>query len=114
MAHEWINRHPAISFTIILGMLMLILVAGYVSSAAQGVSPPVSKFEERLLELDKEAIEEAYKTQIQHLFEIWMRDDRGQPDRAVVGARQARKAYIGAMEGIEKRALETKLLRERQ
>jgi hypothetical protein len=64
--------------------------------------------EAHLLELDRRAIEDAYMDQIKHLFQVWMKDDKGQPQRALVGARQARKAYIGSMEGIEKRERELK------
>jgi hypothetical protein len=53
--------------------------------------------------LDREAIETAYKTQIEHLFAVWMKDETGQPARAVSGARSARRAFIGAMTEIEKR-----------
>lgn len=62
------------------------------------------EYDDKLTALDRTAIEEAYKTQIQHLFEIWMKDDRGQPGRATTGARNARKAFIGAMNEIDRRS----------
>jgi hypothetical protein len=59
-----------------------------------------------MLELDRKALDEAYTDQLMHLFAIWMKDDSGQPDRAITGARQARRAYILVMDEITKRELE--------
>jgi hypothetical protein len=64
---------------------------------------PSSKFDERILLLDRLAIEEAYKNQVLHLFEVWLKDETGQPRRAINGVRKARRAFVGAMEAIEKR-----------
>jgi len=64
---------------------------------------PLSKYEDRLIALDRAALDEAYREQIHHLFAVWMKDDTGQPGRAVVGARKARKAYEDAWDGIERR-----------
>lgn len=51
---------------------------------------------ERLRALQLEAINEAYKDSVKHLFEVWMRDPSGQPQRARVGITQATHAYIHA------------------
>src|SRR5262245_20573648 len=95
-----------LSLVTVLAMLFALSLCGYdrwrsIDADAQ-VLPP-SKYDKRVSELDREAIEEAYKNQIIHLFEIWMKDERGQPQRAVTGARQARRAYVGAMTEIDKR-----------
>jgi hypothetical protein len=91
--------------------LFALALFGYLTGGwdvqAETTLPP-SKWDDRIAELDKEAVETAYKTQIEHLFEIWMKDDRGQPDRAVTGARNARKAFIGAMNAIDRNLLKPK------
>lgn len=69
-----------------------------------------SKYDERIIQLDRESIEAAYRTQVEHLFEVWMKDERGQPLRAVTGVINARKAYVGAMTEIERRE---RLLKEK-
>ena len=54
----------------------------------------------RALALD--ALDEALKERIKSLFQVWMRDDTGQPDRAATGARQAIKAYRDATVAMER------------
>jgi len=70
--------------------------------------PPATptKWDAHLFELDRKAIEDAYVEHVRQLFEVWMKDAQGQPERAVQGARRARKAYIGAMAAVEKREAE--------
>lgn len=46
-----------------------------------------------------EGLDTAFKEHIVRMFEVWMRDERGQPDRAKVGVRQGIKAYMGARQG---------------
>jgi acyl-CoA reductase-like NAD-dependent aldehyde dehydrogenase len=47
------------------------------------------------------SLDEALQAQVQHLFAIWMRDDRGQPQRASAGIRRAVAAYRHAIKAIE-------------
>jgi hypothetical protein len=68
----------------------------------------VSKYEGRLLELERAAIDDAFRQKITSLWTVWMSDDRGQPARAVAGAAQARRAYIASMQEIERREAEQK------
>jgi hypothetical protein len=110
-----LDRHSTILFGVIVLVLMLAFMFGYFASVrgqtvaqrkqevAQFEDPPISKYEERLLSLDRAAVEDAFHEQIKRLFEVWMKDDTGQPARAAVGAKQARKAYEQAMDAIEKR-----------
>jgi hypothetical protein len=46
-----------------------------------------------------EALDDALKEHIKHVFEIWLRDERGQPGRARTGVSQGIKAYLGARKG---------------
>ena len=73
-----------------------------------------SKWEERILELDRQAIEEAYKDYVGKLYTVWLADSRGQPERAKAGAQNARKAFIAIMEAIERREQELKAFRRLQ
>jgi hypothetical protein len=70
--------------------------------------PPyvASEYEGDLLKLEREAIDEAFRAKITQLWQVWMSDDRGQPDRAVNGASQARKAYVASRHAIDKRESE--------
>ena len=71
-----------------------------------------SKYDDRIIELDHQAADNAYRDQIEHLFAIWMKDETGQPERAHRGATQARKAYINVKKAIEKRESDLRKLRE--
>jgi hypothetical protein len=70
--------------------------------------PPyiMSEYEGDLLKLEREAIDAAFSAQITKLWQVWMSDDKGQPDRAVNGASQARKAYVASRHAIDKREAE--------
>jgi hypothetical protein len=46
-----------------------------------------------------QALDEALKDHVTHVFAIWMRDETGQPERARTGARSAVNAYIRARAG---------------
>ena len=56
---------------------------------------------ERLRAIMFEALDEALKDHIVHLFEVWMKDDRGQPDRARVGVKQGIRAHQSARRSAE-------------
>jgi len=49
-----------------------------------------------------EGIDEALKEHIMKMYDVWMKDDRGQPGRAATGVRQGIKAYLGARMGVDK------------
>jgi hypothetical protein len=99
---------------VVVGLIILLLWAtggasqgpqGGPQLASQSAVPlilPGTVYDRKILELETEAIEAAFKVQIEHLFQTWMKDESGQPGRAITGARQARKAFIGAMTEIDK------------
>jgi hypothetical protein len=91
--------------TVLLAILLMLVAAN-----EQPPPPPyvVSKYEGKLLELEREAINDAFKQKITSLWTVWMSDEKGQPARAVTGATQARKAYVASMTEIERREEENK------
>lgn len=110
-----IDRQPQPSVRSIVGIIVIasLLVFIYAvmnltQDAVQGQTavPPLqhSTYDARLDELDREAIEQAYRNQITHLFQTWMKDGQGQPRRALIGTRQARKAYIDSMTELDGRS----------
>ena len=110
---EWIKRHPWRVLAVVIAVLFVAFAAGYLSSASGETLPAKgtfvgkpSPYDDRLIALDKQAVEDAYRKQLELLFSTWMKDDAGQPQRATVGIQQARRAYILSMEQIEKRARE--------
>lgn len=65
------------------------------SAKSQTVPPCVADEEarERIRGITLQALDEALEEQIKFLFMVWMKDDRGQPDRARVGVSQAVRAH---------------------
>jgi hypothetical protein len=108
-----IGHRIALTVFIVLVILFALALFGYLTggwddkAAAQPVYV-VTKFEPRLLELERKAIEDAFRQKITSLWTVWMSDERGQPARAVNGAVQARKAYIASMQRIEEREADYK------
>jgi len=48
-----------------------------------------------------DALDDALKNHIVHMFEVWMRDDRGQPERARTGVVNGISAYIKAGKSVQ-------------
>jgi len=99
----------------VVGIMCLIAAAIvfflWLASACCAEAQPtyvVSKYEGRLLELERAAIDDAFRQKITQLWMTWVLDVRGQPSRAVAGATQARQAYIASMQEIERREAEQK------
>lgn len=101
---------------IVLVILLALALFGYLTdrwdAQAQTILQPgqtelqplaLSKYEQHIIELDRAAVDDAYKNQITHLFQTWMKDESGQPKRAETGARQARTAYVRSLDAIEAR-----------
>jgi hypothetical protein len=103
-----IGHRIAITVIIVLAILFALALYGYLTGGweAEAQTLPPSKFDKRIAELDREAIDEAYKEKIMALFNTWLSDPSEQPSRAVKGAQNARRAYIGAMQAIERKEAE--------
>jgi hypothetical protein len=56
---------------------------------------------QKVKQILSEGLDEALKEQLKHVFEVWMKDERGQPDRAAFGVRQAIRAYLKSRVGLE-------------
>jgi hypothetical protein len=103
-----IGHRIAITVIIVLVILFALALFGYLTGGwdAEAQAIPPSKYDKRIAELDREAIDEAYKEKIQALFNTWLSDTSDQPSRAIKGAQNARRAYIGAMQAIERKEAE--------
>jgi hypothetical protein len=108
------GQRIALTLVIVLAILFALAFIGWIGGGwneapAAAVKVPLDpRHEQKFIELDRGAIEAAYHDQIKRLFEVWMKDDSGQPDRAVKGARQARKAFADSMDAIDERERELK------
>jgi len=100
----------ALTVVICLVILFALALFGYLTggwdeAGAQGVPVTPSKWDDRISELEAQAIEEAFKQHIMKLYSIWVTDSYQPkfPPKAIVGARNARDAYIRSMDAIERR-----------
>lgn len=104
-----VGQRLVLTIVIVLIILFALAAFGYFGGrweepAAAAVQVPIDpRHERKFIDLDRVAIAEAYRDQIQHLFEVWMKDDTGQPARAIKGAKQARKAFADSMDAIDER-----------
>jgi hypothetical protein len=98
----WLGR------LIVFGGLAVLLLAMFFVSEGAGDPPPLqrSQYDAHLLVVDRDALEAAYRHQVELLFATWMRDETGQPDRALNGIRKAAHAYIAALDGANQREQE--------
>src|SRR5262245_40554407 len=74
------------------------------SAESQPVELPICMDEEtreRLKGVMMEALDNSLKTHIEHVFEIWLRDSRAQPERERTAVQQGVKAYLQARRGVE-------------
>lgn len=113
MRTSWVDRHPFITIVGLLGFLLgtfFVALTAASQSAAPSYPPalPPSQHDARILALDTEAIEAAYREHVQRMYSGWMKDDAGQPTRALTGVRQAQRAYIASMDAIKRRQEELK------
>jgi len=113
-----VGQRFLLMLAIVLGILFAIAAFGYftggwdeaqgqyrVQSAMPGL--PTTKWDSRMFALDRDAIDAAYVERMKHLFATALSAGDAQAfDRAIVGARNVRKAYIGVMEAIDKRERE--------
>jgi hypothetical protein len=86
----------------LISLAVLLAAVALQGEAVPPASAP-SVYDEELARIDREALGAAYRAQVIHLYEVWMRDPTGQPERAVAGERRARKAFIDAMTAIDAR-----------
>jgi len=99
-----------ILLAIIIVVIVTILLAcvSYLSErrdAGAEIRAEASKWDDHIDELEKQAIDEAFKRHIGQLYSVWVTDNYQPriPPKALVGARNARDAYVRSMEAIEKR-----------
>jgi len=116
-----ISQRRTILLVVTIGMLTIALLSEFLRRqdtqddfqlAAAEEALTASKYDDKLLELEKQAIDNAYRQKAEDLIRVWHLDETGQPGRFLTGVRAARKRYIEMMNAIEKRETDLKKLRE--
>jgi hypothetical protein len=102
MKKEWMWAIISLAIAIVLAYVLLSIAK---DDAQSEVVVAPSKYDDRIGELEKQAIEDAFKKHIMQLYSIWVTDNYQPkfPPKAIVGARNARDAFIRSMDAIEER-----------
>jgi hypothetical protein len=100
-----IGQRVVLTVVIVIVILLLLAAFGYLigrwdEADAQAITN--SKWDGHLIELDKEALDDAYKAQLMLVWKNWLLDG-GPPTRHATGFARARNGYIASMTEIEKR-----------
>jgi len=112
-----IGHRVALTMIIVLIILFALAAYGFFSGAwdqaegAQGPrlqsaipGEPASTWDSRMFALDREALDDAYKEHVKHLFLTILRaGDPGAGERAIVGAKNMRKYYVKIQDAIDAR-----------
>jgi len=115
-------RYPLISLAIVaaIGMGLITLLVRDESNvqndepykiAAADEPLFTSKWDDELLKLEKEAVNNGYRQKAEDLIRVWFLDETGQPARFLTGVRAARKKYIDMMNAIDKREKDLETLK---
>jgi hypothetical protein len=115
-----IGQRIILTVVIVIVVLLLMAAFGYLTGrwdeapAATADDPPISKHEEHILALDREALDKAYKDHIGLVFGVWMKapSDPESGKRAGTGARNARAGYTISIDKIEQREQRLKELKK--
>jgi len=82
---------------------MIAIIALMLVVTTAQAQPLPTKYDAEIIEIEKQGVRRAYQDVVVLLFLSWMRDEHGQPERALAGIRRARQGYIAAMTAIEAR-----------
>ena len=102
-----IGQRIVLTIIIVLVILFAFALAGWITGrwdeAPAATSWQHSQFDPQLATLEHTALDDAFMQRVHVLFRNWLDDERGQPDRMLVGIDKARRIYIQAMTEVQKR-----------
>jgi hypothetical protein len=100
-----LGQRIILTMIIVLVILFALAAFGYFTGSwteAEGQAITETKWDARLIELDKQALDEAYKSHLILVWTNWLKDG-GPPTRHATGFARARSGYVASMIEIEKR-----------
>lgn len=108
-----IGHRVMLTVAVVVILLILLAAFGYFTGrwdeagAAPEMPVVASKWDDHIDMLERQAIDDAFKKYIGQLYNIWVTDNYQPriPPKALIGARNARDAYIRSMDAIEQREL---------
>src|SRR5262245_10164500 len=97
----WARIAMAVAAVVAAILLLLVLVEADARSQSLVLQLPPSKWDGKILELDRQALDEAYIAKMKQLYDVYVREGREYPERPVKGASEARRAYIEISKAFE-------------
>jgi hypothetical protein len=111
------SKTVTLIFVVILVLLLLLACIGYFTgnwnedeSARPGYQMASAESQpyvcvdpamrETIRTIMADALDEALKAHVERMFEVWMKDDRGQPERAKTGVQNGISAYVKASKAV--------------
>jgi len=89
-----------VAAVVLIIVFLLLLAATYFVEAQNAKAQslvlilPPSKWDAEMLELERQALREAYVDKMKQLFNVWVSGGLDDPQRPVKGAAQTRRAFI--------------------
>jgi len=110
LQQQTIGQRIATTVIIVILVLLLLSFIGWISGGwdeSKGESLvlmlPPSPWDAKILELDRQALDEAYVSKVKQLFDVFVREGIEHPERPMKGAAQARRAFIDLQRAFEMR-----------
>jgi len=100
--------YAAVAFAIacVLAYLLILIARDDAKGQALVLTLPPTKWDAEMLELEQQALREAYVEKMKQLFGVWVSGGLDDPQRPVKGAAQTRRAFIEIKKIQEQRELE--------
>src|SRR5262245_49035547 len=100
---------------IVLAVLAILAFIGWWAQAQPLQQPmvlllPETKWDKKMLELDKQALDSAYVKKIEQIFDIFVREGLSTPEGPMKGHANAMRAYIYGQQALE---IREKMMEER-
>ena len=94
-------RRIVLTVVVVVFSLLLIWLIEMASAQPLVIMLPPSKWDAEIIEMDKQALREAYIAKAKQLFDVFVREGRENPERPMKGAAEARRAFVEIMKAIE-------------
>ena len=100
-----IGSRIVLTIVVVVVAILLLAAVGLFTGRWEAEGQEItSKYDAHLIELDKQALEDAYRDQLKLLFSVWLKDGAGaDATRVTNGLRIARRAYVQAADQLERR-----------
>jgi hypothetical protein len=94
-----------VAFIVVVVVILLVACVGYMSGRWEAESAECFEISdekrEELKVILRRAMDDALEHHVERMYEVWMKDDTRQPERARTGTRQGVRAWLRARESLD-------------